>query len=109
TALAAYRVRLDEGSVSRLAAGLERALVDGDDEMGRAAARALLAVSGEPELCVSDHFSHDAELRRMALRALADERTADAFGRLPTAQAPRRPVEMDSADHIRPAEPGLQQ
>jgi hypothetical protein len=76
-ALGQFAVEADPPSIRRLLAALEVALVECDYPQVDVLARALLAVTANPARCVADYFAGgDGELRRLALAALAQQRSA---------------------------------
>jgi hypothetical protein len=74
-ALSKYRVHIEPRALGRLLGWLETALIDCDSELGEAVVSALLMVSKDPEAAVNEYFTgRDRELRKSALRALAEMR-----------------------------------
>jgi hypothetical protein len=90
TTLARYAVPIDPMSLGRLLARLDGAFAAGRDDVVTAVGRALLATAADPERCVREHFTHNAEWRRLALTALAElreEKEVDSWPK-PSGTAP---------------------
>jgi hypothetical protein len=80
-ALEQYGTQVDTAAVGRLLAELEMGLIECDYELIDAAARTLLAMSGDAERHVREYFAgRGAEMKRQALAALAQQRSAGDEG-----------------------------
>jgi HEAT repeat protein len=83
TALGRFAAPIDEVSLMRLLARLDLAFAQGRDYVVVAVARALLAITEDPERCVREHFSGNAEWCRLALTALKESREDKELGSWP--------------------------